>query len=321
MVGVWPLCNVSSFIKAVFATDGFIHSLFARDRARALVLNEKEEGNMKTKPETMYIELLKKTLTFTLWQEPPTPITTYNHKRAFIMRALASAISRVFQTMGLQVVQNRKFSENERVQGRIWPGLAHTMIGLKRLDNLKFCIEKVIEEGVDGDLIETGVWRGGACIFMRGVLAAYGIEDRRVFVADSFEGLPEPNETTYPSDKGDKHHTIEFLAVSKEEVERNFEKYGLLDNQVVFLKGWFKDTLPDAPIEKLSILRLDGDMYGSTMDALENLYPKLSKGGFCIIDDYEMKGCKQAVDDYRARHKITEEMKEIDWTASYWRKS
>jgi O-methyltransferase len=122
---------------------------------------------------------------------------------------------------------------------------------------------------------------------MRAVLAAYGIENRKVFVADSFEGLPRPDER-YPADRGDKHHLNTYLAVSLDEVKNNFRKYSLLDDKVVFLEGWFKNTLPTAPIEKLSVLRLDGDVYGSTLEALLNLYPRLSMGGFCIIDDYNL---------------------------------
>jgi hypothetical protein len=195
------------------------------------------------------------------------------------------------------------------------------MIGLKRLDNLQNCIETVIRENVTGDLIETGVWRGGACILMRGVLAAYGDNGRKVFVADSFEGLPKADEEKYPADKGDNHYLFSpVLAVSREEVENNFKRYNLLDEQVVFLQGWFKDTLPSAPIQKIAVMRLDGDMYESTMDALVTLYPKLSLGGYCIIDDYALKGCKKAVDDYRERLKIKAELKEIDWTGRYWRK-
>jgi predicted O-methyltransferase YrrM len=87
---------------------------------------------------------------------------------------------------------------------------------------------------------------------------------------------------------------VPFLAVSREDVERNFAKYGLLDDRVVFLQGWFKDTLPSAPIGKIALLRLDGDMYESTMDALQNLYPKLSPGGYCIIDDF-FGPCRLAV--------------------------
>src|SRR5205085_10579027 len=163
----------------------------------------------------------------------------------------------------------------DRMEGRIWPVVAHTMIGLKRLDNLEFCIEQVMTNGVPGDLIETGVWRGGATIFMRAVLKAYGITDRCVWVADSFNGLPPPNPEKYPADASDPHYTIKLLAVSLDEVKSNFAKYGLLDEQVRFLPGWFCDTLPSAPIEQLAVIRLDGDMYGSTMDALTALYPKL----------------------------------------------
>ena len=155
---------------------------------------------------------------------------------------------------------------------------------------------------------------------MRAILSAYGVVDRKVFVADSFEGLPKPDSKKYPADKGDKHYIHTYLAVSEENVKNNFRKYGLLDDQVVFLKGWFKDTLPNAPVEKLSILRLDGDMYGSTMEALESLYPKLSSGGFCIVDDYALRGCQMAIDDYRSRHQINSEMKGVDATGRYWRK-
>lgn len=275
---------------------------------------------MKQKPELLYLDLMKKTLSFTLWPEPPMPITIFNYERSPVKRFMVYAISKILDKRKLQIVKKLDFLESHRIEGCIWPGYADTMIGLKRLDNLQYCIEAVLSEGVKGDLIETGVWRGGACIFMRAVLAAYGIEDRKIFVADSFEGLPKPDAEKYPADKGDKHHIHTYLVISKEDVENNFRRYGLLDNQVVFLKGWFKDTLPQAPIEKLSILRLDGDMYGSTMESLESLYPKLASGGFCIIDDYALLGCKSAVNDFRSKHTIDSEMKKIDWSGRYWRK-
>jgi hypothetical protein len=207
------------------------------------------------------------------------------------------------------------------MEGRIWPLVAHTMIGLKRLDNLEFCIEQVITNGVVGDLIETGVWRGGATIFMRAVLKAYGVTDRYVWVADSFEGLPPPEAGKYPHDAGDTLHEARELAISLEQVKANFERYGLLDDQVRFLKGWFRDTLPVAPIERLAVLRLDGDMYESTMDTLVNLYPKLSEGGYVIVDDYgAIPACRQAVHDYRSANAITEEIHDIDWTGIFWQK-
>jgi O-methyltransferase len=192
---------------------------------------------------------------------------------------------------------------------------------MKRLENLQACVEDILRKGVPGDLIETGVWRGGATIFMRAILKAYGVTDRGVWVADSFSGLPPPNPDVYPADADDPHYTIGLLAVSLDEVKSNFEKYGLLDNQVRFLKGWFRDTLPKAPIKELAVIRLDGDMYESTMDALSALYPKLSQGGYLIVDDYELPGCKQAVDDYRKTNSINDELLQIDGSAVYWRRA
>jgi len=218
---------------------------------------------------------------------------------------------------------NQPFNLQNRVEGKDWPAQAHTMIGLKRLDNLHFCVEDVLARGVPGDLIETGVWRGGAVILMRGILKAHGVTDRKVWVADSFEGLPPPNAERYPRDAGvDLSVFRPQLGVSLEAVQNNFRRYDLLDDQVRFLKGWFRDTLPTAPVERLAVLRLDGDLYESTMDALTHLYPKLSPGGYCIIDDYNaMEPCRHAVTDYREQHGIRDEVVPIDWAGVFWRKS
>lgn len=275
---------------------------------------------MNTKPQLLYLDLMKKTLSFMLWDETGVPIETFIYKRSLKKRILLRAFSRILKLFNLQAVKPVNYTRQQREDGMIWPMRADTMIGLKRLDNIQFCVESVLRNSIDGDLIETGVWRGGATIFMRAILATYRVTDRRVFVADSFEGLPKPDEAKYPQDEGDKHYKHQFLVVSKEQVEANFSKYGLLDEQVVFLKGWFKDTLPTAPIEKLAVMRLDGDTYGSTMDALNNLYPKLSKGGFCIVDDYALKRCKQAIDDFRAKYNIKSSLVKIDQMSVFWQK-
>jgi O-methyltransferase len=196
------------------------------------------------------------------------------------------------------------------------------MAGLRRLDNLQDLVTDGLRRDVPGDLIETGAWRGGATILMRAVLEAYGDPDRRVWVADSFQGLPRPDPGRWPAEAGDEHWTREQLAVPLEQVQANFARYGLLDDRVRFLAGWFKDTLPDAPIERLAVLRLDGDMYGSTMEALEALYPKLSVGGYVIVDDYgAIPQCKEAVTDFRTAHGIIDPMEPVDWTGVYWQRS
>ena len=221
----------------------------------------------------------------------------------------------------LALPYSNKASARLRLDGRDWPDFAHSMIGLERLNHLRACAETVLHEGIPGDFMETGVWRGGACIMLRGVLRAFGDTRRSVWVADSFEGLPPPNPEKYPADLGDTLYQFTQLAVSLEEVQHNFRRYDLLDHQVKFLKGIFSQSLPNAPVDELALLRLDGDMYESTMDALRSLYPKLSPGGFCIVDDYgAVAACRQAVHDYRKDHHITAPIAMIDWTGAWWRR-
>jgi O-methyltransferase len=114
----------------------------------------------------------------------------------------------------------------------------------------------------------------------------------------------------------------QFLKVSLEQVRRNFARFDLLDDaRIKFLKGWFKDTIASAPIERLAVLRLDGDLYESTMDVLRPLYAKVSPGGFVIVDDYfAWAGCRKAVDEFRAANGISAAITRIDWTGAYWRK-
>jgi len=162
---------------------------------------------------------------------------------------------------------------------------------------------------------------GGGTIFARAVFKAYDVKDRLVWVADSFEGLPAPDSEKYHFDKDSKLHEFKILSVPLEKVKNNFERYELLDSQVRFLKGWFKDTLPKASMQKLAVIRLDADMYGSTTEALNYLYPKLSRGGYIIIDDYEqISACRQAVEDYRISLGINAEIKTIDHTGVYWKR-
>ncbi len=207
-------------------------------------------------------------------------------------------------------------------------GRAVSMLPRVRFDNLQNCIRDVLERSVPGDLIETGVWRGGATIFMRAALEAYGDKDRTVWVADSFEGLPEPDAEKYPLEAKAFHgvmhsKVLKHFAADEEDVRRNFAAFGLLDGRVRFLKGWFKDTLATAPIERLAILRLDGDHYESTMDALTALYDKVSPGGYVIVDDYSEDSwtyCRRAVEEFRASHSIDGPLVRVDSSCHFWRR-
>ena len=245
---------------------------------------------------SLYLDLMKKVLAGTVYEDP-------SHPQNFRQDDLT-------------------YREEVRNEGRDWPANAHTMIGIKRLDNIQKCVEDVLADNVPGDLVETGVWRGGACIFMRGILRAHGVRDRTVWVADSFQGIPVVGEDGYAGDRKMALHRHALLAVSEDEVRRNFRNYDLLDEQVRFLPGWFKDTLPAAPIDALAVLRMDGDLYESTRDTLTNLYPKVSVGGYIIVDDYlTCPPCKDAVDEYRAKYDIADELITIDRDGVYWRRT
>jgi hypothetical protein len=216
----------------------------------------------------------------------------------------------------------------ELEEGRYAHQDADTMLGWYRLDNIRRCMQSVLGDGVPGDFVETGVWRGGACMFMRGVLRAWNVTDRTVWVADSFNGFPTPDVERYPADRRFTHplaqQSLDAVPYSHSiplsEVKSRFASYGLLDAQVRFLPGYFRDTIPQAPIERIAVLRLDGDLYESTDVVLRHLYDRLSVGGYCIIDDYSLEPCCQAVHDFRSERGITEPIERIDWTGVYWRK-
>jgi O-methyltransferase len=214
--------------------------------------------------------------------------------------------------------QDAKVRER-RWRGEDWPGRGLTMIGIPRLNNIDMAVDDVLRRGVPGDLIEAGAWRGGATMFMRAALKCRGVNDRTVWVADSFEGMPLPESLRKPAEPGQKAVETIVLATSLESVQEGFARYGLLDDRVRFLKGWFKDTLKDAPIQRLAILRVDADLYESTLDALNMLYAKVSPGGYVIVDDVgALSDCKRAVDEFRATNHVTAPIHQIDWTGIYW---
>lgn len=270
-------------------------------------------------PKNLYLDLLKKALTFYLWEDRvaatkfPTPVG--------IKYKVFALLQNYLNARGLQIAAVCKFDPEKRRNGTDWPLVADTMVGLKRLDNLQYCVETVVEDGIPGDLLEAGVWRGGASILMRAVLKVLGVEDRAVWLADSFEGLPLPNKDKYPADSESKFHTYEYLSVSEDEVIRNFRRYDLYDEKIKILKGWFSETFPTAPIDKLAVLRMDGDMYESTMDTLNNLYDKVSPGGFIVVDDYAIESCKAAITEYRGMKGIKEDILPIDESSVFWRRS
>lgn len=270
-------------------------------------------------PAELYLDLLKRCLTRLAFLDqewrPVAPRTGWG-PHARLSRWLRARWAKT----ALMVMEHTRTDPQVRMQGRDWPPFAETMIGLLRLDNLQRCIETILRDRVPGDFIEAGIWRGGAVIFMLAALKAYGDQTRLVWAADSFKGVPHPD-PRYPADAADQLWTLPFLAVSLDTVRQNFARYGLLDDRVKFLVGWFRDTLPSAPIGPLALIRLDGDLYESTMDSMVALYPKLSPGGYLIVDDFgAVPGCRQAIEDYRTAHHISEPIEPIDRDGVFWRR-
>jgi O-methyltransferase len=275
-------------------------------------------GGMQTSEQNgqLYLDLLKRCLTRYIFPDTLRAVAPRAGARAALYRPVAKALAR----KGLLLARNIPFDPEVRQRGADFPAEAETMIGLNRLDHLQMCVEDVLRRGVPGDLMETGVWRGGAAIFMRAILKVHGDTTRTVWAADSFQGQPRPDAERYPQDAGDRFWELDLMKVSLDEVKRNFQRYGLLDAQVHFLVGWFRDTLPKAPVQQLAVLRLDGDMYESTMEALCALYPRLVIGGYLIVDDYALPNCRAAVEDFRSAQRIIEPIQTVEWTGAYWQR-
>lgn len=186
------------------------------------------------------------------------------------------------------------------------------------LYNSYLIAKECIEQNIPGDFVECGVAAGAQIAAMS--LACKNLDSyRTIHLFDSFEGIPlaGPNDTEQPGIVGKiKHDTNvapEQLLVSSgitvhslEAVKRTLSSWGVNLNHLIFYKGWFQHTLAPAAekINQISFLRLDGDLYESTRVCLEYLYPKIVNGGYIVIDDYLLDGCRKAVDEYLNKHNL-----------------
>lgn len=268
-----------------------------------------------------YLDLLKRCLAGSIYEESAwTIVEGPMPGRRGPLAALKRRAVAALRARGLALVRMRPYDAALRAEGLDWPLVGMTMVGEARLDNIRHCVEAVVADGVPGDFVETGVWRGGSAIYAAAVLRSLGAIERRVWCCDSFEGMPTPDSKDLAIDADSDFSDRSYLRVDEHQVARNFDRFGLLDDNVRFVKGWFSDSLPTAPIDRIGVLRLDGDLYASTMDSLTALYPRLSPRGFVIVDDYHSwAGCRQAADEFRARHGITAPLQRIDAHAVFWR--
>ncbi len=207
-----------------------------------------------------------------------------------------------------------------------------TMTSPERLVTLIRSVYYLEENGIEGDFVECGVWKGGSVMAMIKVLQSLNIEERDIWLFDTFEGMTEPKDMDSKFDdtkaeillKNDSSRKSTVWAVSSlKEVSANISSLGYPSEKIKLIKGPVEDTLLKNKTEKIALLRLDTDWYESTKIELETLFPKLVKGGVLIIDDYgHWKGCKQAVDEYFVKQGYPIFLNRIDYTGrifiKYW---
>jgi O-methyltransferase len=268
------------------------------------------------KEKSLYVDLLKRILTRYQFEDRNVfvPIINNGWKEWLLLRV--DAILRKRNHAIVRIPQPTNWAL--RAVGRDWPNSAETMVGLARLSQLADAITILTTEDIEGDIVEIGVWRGGASIFMTALLNFAGDRNRKVFIADSFEGFPPPSDE-YTVDAGDIHHKIEFMCVSEKEVIENFDRYEIAMDRVQIVKGWFDETLESLPATKISLLRLDAVMYSSTMQALRTLYARVVPGGFVVLDDYSLIGVHTAVHDFLKQVGQRPVIIDIDGSGAYWR--
>ena len=211
------------------------------------------------------------------------------------------------------------FDRAAREDGRAWPPPGETLLGRARLDHLAACVRTVLDDGVSGDVVECGVWRGGSAIMLRAALSAHGGDARTLWLADTFAGDPDPDPATFPDDAV-AIGAARVAGVPRAGVEAAFERFGLGTSGLRFVEGPFRATLPAVPVRQIALLHLDAALYEPTFVALEALYGRLAPGGFVVVDDYGVaEPCRRAVDEFRADHAVADPLEQVDWTAVSWR--
>ena len=282
-------------------------------------MKEDNTYNIKIK----YLELIKKSIIAEFY--PFTYLGVDHPTSNSLKRIIKKVILSLLSKKGLSI--KKDITSDDFENGSKRSSLSFSMVGKKRLNNVHELIDKIYKNKIEGDFLEAGIWRGGVVIFMKACLFAYNDSSRKIWGIDSFKGFPSLDLKNFPEDSIfekilNKWNRQEMI-VSKKEVIDNIKKFDLFDKQIELLEGWFSDILyNDNEIKKLSLCRIDGDLYQSTYEALVGLYPKISSGGYVIIDDYGLPSgaCKKAVDRFRKENNINSELVKIDWVGVYWKK-
>jgi len=203
----------------------------------------------------------------------------------------------------------------------------YSLTGYLRMYVVTEAIRKVLNDGLEGDFVECGVWKGGNLILMEKLRGFYKL-NKKIYGYDTFDGMSEPTELD--EDFNNNKAKSLMLKSKKEKGINNIHCFATIEDvksniisncdekNISLIKGPVEETLlieENLP-KKISVLRLDTDFYESTKIELDILFPLLVKGGILIIDDYgHWKGAKKAVDEYFADNKHW--LHFVDYTCRY----
>ncbi len=199
-----------------------------------------------------------------------------------------------------------------------------TMTGPAAMFALIRAVEYVVAAGLEGSIVECGVWRGGSMMVIAKTLLRLGAADRDLYLYDTFEGMTPPTQEDASHDNSFAVARYDALTsanekwcyASEEEVRHNVLGTGYPKERIHFVRGPVERTLTELTPDRIALLRLDTDWYESTKAELEILYPKLLRKGVLIIDDYgHWKGARKATDEYFSAHRIVPYLMRADYTS------
>jgi O-methyltransferase len=218
----------------------------------------------------------------------------------------------------------RARQEERQTQRLVERARRYSMVYEPTLEDLAHRVREVVGEKIPGDLVECGVWRGGSAFLMAETLDRLGDEGRKVWLFDSFEGLPPPKEVDgpgaarYAADTESPWYHDNCRA-GLEEVRANAREFGVA-HRTEMVPGWFEESLPAnrGRVGPIALLRLDCDWYESVMTCLESLYDQVSPGGTVIVDDYYVwDGCAVAVHEFLGRRGLAHRLHEAAGVAFF----
>ncbi len=187
----------------------------------------------------------------------------------------------------------------------------YTMSSRLKLKNLKRLAALVNENNVPGDFVECGTFKGGSAA----IISTELIPERRLWLFDSFEGLPDVKEIDGPDSK----EWVGKCKGTEEDVLEALTSVGAPPGQYLLRKGWFQNSFLEELPEKVALLHCDADWYDSVLLVLETFYERIPTGGIVVLDDFGWwEGCREAFYDFCFRHKERPLLERIDCDQAYW---